>query len=95
MCENGGFSLRWVTYMHYFVKSLKNHSHCFVAKQQAKFYEDCNLAYKLKSCLSLWILLKTMILFFRMQGFHWNNAQATIHLFHTIPIQKIYAISAK
>ena len=57
--------------------------HSFVAKQQAKFYVDC------KSGLKIGELLVTVdfaenyafVLQDAAQGFHWNNAQATIHSF--------------
>ena len=70
-------------------------SHSFIATQQAVFYKDC------KSCLKTGEMLVTVdfdenyvfVLQDAAQGFHWNNAQATIHPY-TILIQTNYAISS-
>ena len=58
-------------------------SHSFIATQQAVFYKD------IKSCLKTGEVLVTVdyaenyvfVLQDAAQGFHWNNAQTTIHPF--------------
>ena len=58
-------------------------SHSFIATQQAVFYKDC------KSCMKTGEVLVTVdfaenyafVLQDAAQGFHWNNAQATVHPF--------------
>jgi len=67
--------------------------HSFVTKQQVKFYIDC------KSGLKIGDLLVTVDFAenyaFVAQGFHWNNAQATIHSFiaYYTNSEKLYHLS--
>ena len=57
--------------------------HYFVAKQQAKFYVDCKSGLKIGELLVAVDFAENyaFVLQDAAQGFHWNNAQATIHSF--------------
>ena len=57
--------------------------HSFVAKQQAKFYVDCKSGLKIGELLVTVDFAENYAFFLQdaARRFHWNNAQATIHLF--------------
>ena len=58
-------------------------SHSFIATEQSRFYKNCKSTLQPKEVLVSVDFSENyaFILQDAAQGFHWNNAQATIHLF--------------